>query len=225
MAAWPSRQGHLRESLKFFARAIEHFRMRNPQHRNLARTLTNIAYVQRLVAVQLGRANRRGKTTPPDSKRRAPVVASRPSYTSVRSWASAFANLDQAENIYRLHQHHHGIGSIMENRGLLSFDIGDLDNASAHAEQAYELGKQENDSILMARARLLQCEAEMGKLEGDRGKHYSWAHAQAARDYAREAVERPAIPRTIDSSRAPTSGVDLPPATRPSTIRKRQALL
>ena len=85
---------------------------------------------------------------------------------SIRSCDSkAFANLELAENIYRHHNHHHGIGSVLENRGLLYLDVGDLDNAGAQAAQAFELGKQVNDSILMARARLLQCEAENGKLE------------------------------------------------------------
>jgi hypothetical protein len=42
----------------------------------------------------------------------------------------------------------------------------------------------------MARARLLQCEVENGKLEEEiEGGAHSWEHAQAARDYAREAVE------------------------------------
>src|SRR6202000_2906831 len=63
------RQGHYQEALKHFARAIEHFQKRNPQHRNLARTLANIAYVQRLVAIQVGkqidaeRERRRGPKT------------------------------------------------------------------------------------------------------------------------------------------------------------------
>ena len=43
--------------------------------------------------------------------------------------SSAFANLDLAEKIYRHHNHHHGIGSVLENRGLLYLDVGDLDNA------------------------------------------------------------------------------------------------
>jgi len=74
--------------------------------------------------------------------------------------SSAFVNLDLAEKIYHHHNHHHGIGSVLENRGLLYLDVGDLDNASAQAAQAFELGKEVNDSILMARARLLQCEVE-----------------------------------------------------------------
>ena len=185
------RQGHYQEALKFFSRAIEHFQKTNPQHRNLARTLTNIAYVQRLVAVQMG------KQIDAERERRqgAKTVASRDQkQTQLRQHeelrAKAFANLDLAENIYRHHNHHHGIGSVLENRGLLYLDVGDLDNASAQATQAFELGKQVNDSILMARARLLQCEVENGKLEEEiEGSTHSWEHAQAARDYAREAVE------------------------------------
>jgi hypothetical protein len=42
----------------------------------------------------------------------------------------------------------------------------------------------------MARARLLQCTIENAKLEEEiEGSAHSWDHIQAARDYAREAVE------------------------------------
>src|SRR6266853_2148677 len=185
------RQGHYQEALKFFSRAIEHFQKTNPQHRNLARTLTNIAYVQRLVAVQIGKhldAERQRRQNSKAQTARTHKQSQLRQHEELR--ASAFANLERAEKIYLLHEHHHGIGSVMENRGLLYFDIGDLDNAGAVAAQAYELGKEANDSILMARARLLQCEVENGKLEEEiEGSTQSWEHAQAARDYAREAVE------------------------------------
>jgi tetratricopeptide (TPR) repeat protein len=186
------RQGHYQEALKFFSRAIEHFQRCNPQHRNLARTLTNIAYVQRLVAIQIGRHIDAERERRQNSKGQAAARGHKQSqlrqHAELRT--SAFSNLDQAEKIYSLHEHHHGIGSVMENRGLLYFDIGDLDNAGAQAAQAHELGRQANDSILMARARLLQCEVEMGKLEEEiEGSTNAWEHAQAARDYAREAVE------------------------------------
>jgi tetratricopeptide (TPR) repeat protein len=102
----------------------------------------------------------------------------------------AFANLEQAEKIYRHHNHHHGIGSIYENRGLLYRDVGDLDNAAAQAAKAYSIGKEEGDAILMARSRLLQCSIENAKLEEEiEGSANSWDHIQAARDYARDAVE------------------------------------
>jgi tetratricopeptide (TPR) repeat protein len=186
------RQGRYNEALKFFAKAIEHYQKRNSQHRNLARSLANIAYVQRLAAVQISK-----QIDAESAKRRKAGTPSGPGSRKQSHWelyeqlrGDAFANLEQAEKIYRHHNHHHGIGSIYENRGLLYLDIGDLDNASAQAALAYSIGKEENDSILMARARLLQCTIENAKLEEEiEGSAYSWDHIQAARDYAREAVE------------------------------------
>jgi tetratricopeptide (TPR) repeat protein len=198
------RQGNYPDALKFFSRAIEHFRKRNPQHRNLARSLANIAYVQRLIARQISRqmdleAVRRRETQIRNSKSnsdrskgkdrdkagvRDGLQKYREEYERHRD--GAFANLEQAEQIYRHHNHHHGIGSVYENRGLLYFDGGDLENADAQAELAYTLGKTENDSILVARARLLQCEVANARLEEEME---GWEHAHAARDCAREAVE------------------------------------
>jgi tetratricopeptide (TPR) repeat protein len=197
------RQGAYGEALKFFSRAIAHFRKRNPQHRNLARSLANVAYVQRLIARQISQqmdaeAERQRKLQTRDSNKdknkskpgtaREGLRRRRNEYEQHRS--DAFTNLEQAERIYRHHNHHHGIGSVLENRGLLYFDSGDLENAEAEAAQAYALGKEENDSILIARARILQCEVAGARLEEEiEGGSESWEHAQAARDYAREAVE------------------------------------
>src|SRR2546423_1862217 len=186
------RRGNYNEALKFFLKSIEHFQKRNSQHRNLARTLTNIAYVQRLIALQISRQ------IDAESARRRKAGSSAPaSGRAQKNWeryeqirAEALGNLEKAEEIYRHHNHHHGIGSVYENRGLLYLDIGDLDNASQQAALAYTVGKEENDSILMARARLLQCTIENAKLEEElEGSTQSWEHAQSAREYAREAVE------------------------------------
>jgi tetratricopeptide (TPR) repeat protein len=186
------RQGRYQEALKFFSKAIEHFRKRNSQHRNLARTLVNIAYVQRLIALQIRRqidaesARRRKAGTSGLVDARA--KRNRAHYEEVR--ADALANLDEAEKIYRHHQHHHWIGSVHENRGLLYLDTGDLDNAAAQSQIAYKIGQEEPDYILMARACLVQCTIENAKLEeGIEGAAGSWEHAQAAKEYAREAVE------------------------------------
>jgi tetratricopeptide (TPR) repeat protein len=186
------RQGRYNEALKFFSKAIEHYKKRNPQHRNLARALTNVAYVQRLAAVEISR-----QIDADSAKRRKAGAASGTGVRKQSHWeqfeqlrADAFANLEQAEKIYRHHNHHHGIGSIYENRGLLYRDVGDLDNAAAQAAMAYSIGKEEGDAILMARSRLLQCSIENAKLEEEiEGSANSWDHIQAARDYARDAVE------------------------------------
>ena len=191
------RQGSYNDALKFFSRAIDHFRKRNPQHRNLARSLANVAYVQRLIALQISRqmdleverrrrSRAKGKDRNKNNDKDRGGALHRSEYEQHRS--GAFANLEQAEKIYRHHHHHHGIGSVLENRGLLYFDSGDLENAEAQAAQAYALGKKEGegDSILMARARLLQCQVANARLEEEME---GWEHAQAARDHAREAVE------------------------------------
>ena len=186
------RRGNYNEALKFFTRAIEHFQRRSSQHRNLARSLVNIAYVQRLIALEISRqmdaeSARRRKTHGPSA---AGVRAERnwERYEQIR--AEGFRNLEEAEKIYRHHNHHHGIGSVFENRGLLYLDSGELDTAGEQAEAAYALAKQENDYILIARTRLLQCTIANAKLEeGIESGAGSWEHAQAARDYVREAVE------------------------------------
>lgn len=186
------RRGNYTESLAFFTRAIEHFQKRSSQHRNLARSQVNIAYVQRLIALQISRqidaeSARRRKSGAPGA---AGVRAQRnwERYEQIR--AQAFKNLEEAEKIYRHHNHHHGIGSVYENRGLLYLDSGDLDTAATQAEAAHKIGLEENDYILIARARLLQCTIANAKLEeGIESGVGSWEHAQEARDYAREAVE------------------------------------
>jgi len=188
------RQGRYNEALKFFARAITHFQKRSTRHRNLARSLTNIAYVQRLVAVQVSRqidvetARRRKRNSASSAGQASRKQGQREAYEQLRT--EAFDNLERAEEIYRYHNLHHGIGSVYENRGLLYLDIGDLDNASAQAVLARKIGKQENDSILVARACFLQCAVENAKLEEEiEGSTHSWEHAQAARDYAQDAIE------------------------------------
>lgn len=190
------RQGQYKQALNFFSRAVEHFRKRSPQHRNLARSLANIAYVQRLIAGQLMRQmdtetlrRRRSKSAAKNpAQTRGRVSDSLQQYQELR--ASAFANLEQAEKIYRHHNHHHGIGNVLENRGLLHLDSGELDLAAEEGARAYSVGKEENDSIVMARGRLLQCKVEHAQLEEEiEGSTRTWEHVQAARDYAREAVE------------------------------------
>lgn len=185
------RRGNYHEALKLFSRAIEEFEKRSLQHRNLARSLVNIAYVQRLIALQIAR-----EIDAENLKRRKAGGAS-PANREERQWAryeqtrdEALKNLEKAEQIYRHHNHHHGIGSVYENRGLLYLDSGDLDTAAEHAEAAYKIGQQENDHILIARSCLLRCTIENARLEeGIEGEAGAWEHAQAARDYAREAVE------------------------------------
>ena len=49
------RQGRYQHAIDSFAAAIALYKKRDPQHRNVARTLNNMAYVKRLIALQLRR--------------------------------------------------------------------------------------------------------------------------------------------------------------------------
>jgi tetratricopeptide (TPR) repeat protein len=49
------RQGRYQHAIDSFTTAIAFYKKRDPQHRNIARTLNNMAYVKRLIALQLRR--------------------------------------------------------------------------------------------------------------------------------------------------------------------------
>jgi len=188
------RQGRYEQALQHFANSVEEYKKRNPQHRNLARALANIALVKRLIAVRLGKkidreAARRWKTAsgairpaPP------PKVRERAQLEKLR--AEALAHLDQAEGIYARYDDHRGLGTVHVDRGLLYLDSGDLDAAAAEGTAAYRLGEDKKDFILEARARILQSRVENGRFEEQvEEKSELSQRAQVALDFAHEAVE------------------------------------
>jgi tetratricopeptide (TPR) repeat protein len=174
------REGRYDLALRHFRKAIEEYKQRDPEHRNLARSLANMGYVERLMALQL-----RKKIDADAAERRKSEPDLRKEYEHVR--AEALAHLDRATEIYKIHSHHRGAGTVCVNRGHLHLDSGDLHRADDEAREAYELGEQKRDSILMARARLLECMVENTKLE-EEIEDPAWV-ARLALESAREAVE------------------------------------
>lgn len=187
------RKGQYKEALDLYSQAILHFKKRSLVHNNLARSLTNIAHVQRLIALQISQQidsvkARRGRKSAAPAAPGNKWQGQRDQCEWYRD--EAFRNLDQAEEIYRHGHQHHGIGNVYENRGLLYLDTGELDQASAQAELVYRLGREAKDYILIARGRQLQCAIGLAKLEeGTEDENHSWEIASEARDYARQAVE------------------------------------
>ena len=187
-------EGRLDASMERFAIAAQEYRKYDPQHRNLARTLANMAYVERLVALQF-----RNKIDAETARRRTARSHTPTNGASAASWrerfqslrAQAFHHLDEAAAIYALHMNHHGSGTVCLHRGFLYFDNGEFDSAGEQAAQAFALGAEKDDFILKARGRILQCMTENGKLEEgiEEGNGDPRQHAQAALDYAREAVD------------------------------------
>jgi tetratricopeptide (TPR) repeat protein len=185
-------EGRYDRALEHFANAIEWYRKRDPRHRNLARSLANMAYVKRLIAVRMERGldtevARRRKLAGREAIETGPAsLLSRQRIEQLRAEASS--NLAQAEDIYRSLHHHRGLGTVRIERGRLFLDHGDLERAEFEADQAYQLGADKKDYILMARSRLLESTIETAKYEEGIDDDPA-SHAQRAHDYAQDAFE------------------------------------
>jgi tetratricopeptide (TPR) repeat protein len=183
------RSGEYSQALEHYERAIVIYRKRDPNHRNLARALVNSAYVKRLLALHL---RKRIDSRVPRAKQRGPKESA-----EYRNYHARYAEvcreaLDQlarAGEIYRLHEHHGGSGSVLVNAGQLHLDMGEIDRAIAEALKAYTLGQEKNDQILMARSRILDAFAENARVDEQLGEDSDTAvYANAARRYADDAI-------------------------------------
>lgn len=188
------REGRYQHAIEHFTAAIAQYRQRDPRHRNVARTLSNLASSKRLIALQLLRkidadaarrrkAAKRGRAGADGAK-----AQHRDRLKQLRS--EALAELKEAAAIYEEYRNHHGLGSVHLNYGYLHLDNGDLEDADAEAKTAYRLGEEKGDHILMARARLLDCMIENARVEEEIGEQAEpGGHARQAQDCAREAIE------------------------------------
>ncbi len=196
------REGRYDRALERFERAIAQYKQRDPRHRSLARSLVNMASVKRLVAVQLQRKLDRDAAKRRERSHTGSTAHERERLDRLRS--EAFANLDEASAIYAGHPTHHGAGAVHINRGFLCLDSGELDRAGREADEAFHLGQEKHDYILMARARILACIVENTKYEEQIEELADpTVHAQLAGEYAREAVEfakRTQNPRLLSRS-------------------------
>jgi len=188
------RQGRYQHAIDNFATAIAYYKRRDPQHRNVARSLNNMAYVKRLIALQLRRkidaeAARRRKAAARGRSGNGEVKAPyRHRFEQLRQ--EALAELTEAATIYQQYENHHGLGSVNVNYAYLYLDNGDLERAEAAAKTAFRLGEEKRDNILMARARMVRCMIENARVEEGIGENTEPGnHARLAQDYAHEAVE------------------------------------
>jgi tetratricopeptide (TPR) repeat protein len=188
------RQGRYQHAIEHFTAAIAEYKKRDLQHRNVARSLSNMASVKRLVALQLARkidsdvARHRRAAARSGAK----AVSAKPQYRNrfeqVRQ--EALSELAEAAAIYEQYRNHHGLGSVHLNYGYLYLDNGDLELADTEATIAFRLGEEKKDYILMARARLLQCMSENTRVEDEIGDSTEpGGRARLAQDCAREAIE------------------------------------
>jgi tetratricopeptide (TPR) repeat protein len=187
-------QGRYQHSIDNFTRAIDLYRKLDPQHRNVARSLNNMAYVKRLIALQL-----RGKIDAEAARYRKAAARGAPPHDKAKPsyrvrfeklHLEALAELSNAKEIYEKYGNHHGLGSVHLNYGYLHLDSGDLDGAEREAEAAFHLAEVRHDHILMARSCLLRCIVENVRFEEGIGESTEPGnHARLANDFAHEAVE------------------------------------
>ena len=188
------RQGRHQHAIDSFTTAISLYKKLDPQHRNVARTLNNMAYVKRLIALQLRRkidadAARRRKAA---VRGRAGQNPGRPQYRNrfEQLRQEALAELAEAAAIYQRYEYHHGLGSVNLNYAYLHLDNGDLEQAEAAAKTSFRLAEEKRDYILMARARMLRCMIENARVEEGIGESTEPGnHARLAQDFAHEAIE------------------------------------
>lgn len=190
------RHGKYQQALVHFENAIREYKQLAAQHRNVARSLVNIASAKRLIALQLRtridsaatrRQRKNGRATGPV---RAKSSGSQDRASFERLHRQAETDLGEARKIYARSGDHRGAGSVHINCGYLFLDEGELDGAASEGEAAYQAGAEKQDRMQQARARILQSAVESARFEeGIDGETGSGHPAQAANDYAREAVE------------------------------------
>ncbi len=172
------RSGDYTRALVHFERAIAMYSVNYASHPNMARALVNAAYVKRLIALDM-QAKWKGNHV------RGAIHAE-----YLQSLRDALQLLRRAHEIYTLHQHQGGIGSVLVNAGHLHLDGGETDEAFAEAEKAFALGRERHDVILMARSRILQAAVELARAEEEMDESPDAAfHAHQAVQYANEAIE------------------------------------
>ncbi len=187
------REGRYHQAIEHFTHAIADYRKRDPQHRNVARSLANLAFVKRLIALELlkkldAETIKRRRSGAEKSKTGGPRAQRKRHFQELRD--EAFAHLREATAIYQERPNHHGLGTVHLNFGYLYLDTGDLDHAEDEAAAAFKLGDEKNDFIIKARARLLQCMVENAKVEEEIGEGADpGAHARSAKEFASHAIE------------------------------------
>ncbi len=188
------RQGNYEQALSKFEKAIEQYYKRDPYNRSLARSFVNIAFVKRLLALQLGQkidseaAKFRRKRQGAAKSVSIPKVRGREQLTQLRE--EAFGHLIKAREIYDRYDDHRGRGNVHVTFGYLNLDDGELDRAAAEGATAFRLGDEKKDSVLKGRARMLQSAVERAKFEEQIEEGSSRVpSSQLACEFARGALE------------------------------------
>lgn len=187
------REGRYERAMQYFETSIELFKQRTSLERYLARSLTNMAEAQRLLALQLRRSieakwqrHCRGQTVRQGIDRQEKAAHLRRMQQLLRS---AQTNLAHADSIYRPGGDHHGAGNVDVSMAQIYLDLGHLEQAEHRAKEAFQLGATKRDYLVMARARIVEAMVADARIEEQIGEAGDTSRFGAiARDCAKEAI-------------------------------------
>ncbi len=195
------RNGDYVRALDHFNKAVSFYETRHPEHPNLARTVTNLAFVKRLLALQLKKHIDSSASRRLDGSGRAVEGARlRPLHKQYQElYRSAIEELERAKRICILHDHQGGLAAALLNAGHLHLDVGDLDQAEKEAREAYAIAVRTNNVVMKARVRILSGLIENGHVEELLGHPEDTpAFARRAKQYGLDAV---ALAQTTQNKR------------------------
>ena len=188
------RYGDYARAVTHFERAVALYEISHPNHTNLARAVTNLSFVKRLLAAQLKKhidvtAARREKGGKGDAGKSGESRLREFHRQYQELYRSAILELERAKEICTLHGEHGGLGSALLNAGYLHLDVGDLAMSAREAAQALEIAEAHHNVVLRARARTL-----MGMIENSRVEELLGSaeeipvYARLAKQHCMEAV-------------------------------------
>jgi tetratricopeptide (TPR) repeat protein len=188
------RNGDFDEALRRSEIAIQEFKKRDEEHRNLARSLVNNAFVKRLLALELSEKidteaarsrNIPGERQPTNGF---DIQRDRDRVKALREEATR--DLIEAGSISSRYHDYRGEGDVQITYAYLHLDDGDLDLATSRAAAAHKLGSDKKDAVLKARSRILQSAIESAKVEEQIVERSGPRRStRLACEYARDAVE------------------------------------
>ena len=185
------RNGDYVRALDHFNKAVAFYETRHPEHPNLARTVTNLAFVKRQLALQLRKHIDASASRRVDGTGKASEGARlRPLHKQYQElYRSAIDELERAKHICVLHDHQAGLAAALLNAGHLHLDVGNLDQAERDATEAYEIASRTNNVVMKARTRMLSGLIENEHVEELLGHPEDTpAFARRARQYGMDAV-------------------------------------
>ena len=181
------RNGDYVKALHHFNQAVTFYESNHPNHPNLARAVTNLAFVKRLLALQL-----RKHIDSAASKRGLAPQAARTSSLHKQHqelYRTAIRELERAKKICILNEHHSGLAAALLTAGHLHLDVGDLDAAAREAHEALGIAKTMHSAMYIARASILSGLIDNAHVEEFMGNpEETPAFARRARQFCSDAV-------------------------------------